>query len=167
MAVGATPGSRVRPWTCPCVGGTAPPSCSRMHTFWECPVAVAVRGQLESGLGGLTVQRSAVWLLDPPSPSVDARAWPLVAMAAVAAMDYGRRMLWARRREDPAPLLAVAHLSVARFWRVIAEFAAVTRAPPRGWAVGPQHPFLRLVADCLEVSLPGGAPVVPACPACS
>lgn len=64
----------------------------RQHVFWDCPVAQSVREQLQLGLGGAApaVQQWQVWLLQPP-PRVRPAVWRLVALAALEAMEYGRR----------------------------------------------------------------------------
>ena len=55
----------------------------------------------------MPVPRAAVWLLTPPRADIHLAVWRLVACFAVDAMDYGRRLLWARRRgprwPDPGP----------------------------------------------------------------
>jgi hypothetical protein len=106
LAVDAIPGSRVRPWRCPCDLHTTHPS-SRLHSFWDCPVAVAVRAQLQHGLGMDALPRHAVWLAAQPRPDVHMPVWHLVACLALDAMEYGRRLLWVRRHSavypDPGP----------------------------------------------------------------
>lgn len=117
LAVDGIPGTNVHPWRCPCdLHASHVHAHSRTHTFWECPVAKAVRRQLEAALpAGTAVTRSAVWLLGPPPrQAVDEHAWALVCLAAVAAMEYGRQYLWAHRHSatwpDPGPEgLALLH----------------------------------------------------------
>ncbi len=45
------PGGRIpHPhWSCPCSPATSP-SCRRLHSFWECWVAMSIRSTLESAL---------------------------------------------------------------------------------------------------------------------
>jgi hypothetical protein len=106
MTVNATPGCTIRPWVCPCDRHAAPPPSSRLHTFWSCPVAVAVRGQLAAALG-FDPPRWALWLLLRPSPAVGGPTWRLVSLAALDSMEWGRRRLWATagpgRGADPGP----------------------------------------------------------------
>jgi endonuclease/exonuclease/phosphatase family metal-dependent hydrolase len=106
LAVDAIPGSRVRPWHCPCDLHRPHPS-SRLHSFWDCPVARAVRDQLQRALGATPLARHEVWLATHHSPDIHIPVWRLVACLALDAMDYGRRLLWIRRRSaawpDPGP----------------------------------------------------------------
>jgi len=113
LAVNGIPGAHVpsSSWECPCHLHGGLPSTGRAHTFWDCPVAQAVRQQLTASLEGCDVQRADVWTLSLPSalpanhplhacPNI----WFLACMAAVAAMEFGRRVLWrARLGEWPDP----------------------------------------------------------------
>ena len=53
------------------------------------------------------LSRAAVWLLAPPHPGIHKAVWRVVACFAIEAMEYGRRLLWARRHSpdwpDPGP----------------------------------------------------------------
>jgi hypothetical protein len=143
LSIDCVPGARIRPWRCPCDLLAAPIPSPRSHSFWDCPVASAVRGQLASALGRAPADlpRASIWLLSPPpllpgppplpnppplpapppppqpppipappAPAgpVHADVWTLVALAAIAAMEYGRALLWAHRHSsswpDPGPL---------------------------------------------------------------
>ena len=107
LALDAIPGAHVHPWHCPCNLHQAHDRASRLHSFWDCPVAHGVRAQLERALGMPMLPRAAVWLLTPPRPGLHKAVWSLVACLAVDAMEYGRRLLWARRHgpawPDPGP----------------------------------------------------------------
>lgn len=110
LSIGAVPGANIRPWRCSCDLHGAPSPSSRLHTFWECPVAQAVRQQLAAALpAGTSVRRANVWLLQPPAgvPGLCPRAWALAALAALEAMEFGRRYLYALRASpewpDPGP----------------------------------------------------------------
>ena len=114
LAAGATPGARNPAWQCPCDLAAAPPHDPDAHTFWQCPVAEAVRDQLRAGLAHLgaaappALPRQCLWLMEPPpAPGLDEEVWMVVCIAAVHAMDQGRRTLWKRRRgpdwPDPGP----------------------------------------------------------------
>jgi hypothetical protein len=95
------PGGSIPPphWRCPCSPQplTSP---SRIHSFWECPVAIAVRETISSGILHNTLHlqprlhRSSLWLLTPSHPSVNEDFWTLVCLAAFSAMDFGRSFLW-------------------------------------------------------------------------
>jgi hypothetical protein len=82
---------------CPCgvVGPDAIGDCEqlRQHAFWECAIAQAVRAQVQRGLGGALLQQWHLWLVDPP-PSVCPMVWRVVVLAAVWAMEQGRKRLW-------------------------------------------------------------------------
>jgi hypothetical protein len=99
----------------------------RCHFAWDCPVASAVVAALAlprlPGGAARGVQRSHVWLLAaPPGYGGSPRQWRRVAMAAVAAMEYGRRELWGHWRAAGASAEAVAGvaaLAVARFWDLL------------------------------------------------
>jgi hypothetical protein len=108
LAISAVPGANIREWCCHCDLHSPAAASSRLHAFWDCPVAVAVRGQLAAGLPpGTMVARTNVWLLQPPAGVVGLcpRAWAMVALAALEAMEFGRRYLYAlgRSRDWPDP----------------------------------------------------------------
>jgi hypothetical protein len=166
---------------CPC-GGLAAGSCAdaaREHCFWSCPVAEAVVASLqqarEAAAGGaqqLPVQRADVWLAQPPSAgsSVHEQVWLVVCLAAVSAMDYGRRRMVAEHLaaqppgadsqglrqlslfeawglDAPAPAVSAAEVAgrsaVARFWALLADFCSVGLLPRGAQSVPLDgHPFL-------------------------
>ena len=68
---------------------------ARTHAFWQCPVAAAVRSSIAAALPPQATGfcRSSVWLCIPPK-AVHRGVWQVVCMAAVSAMDHGRRQLW-------------------------------------------------------------------------
>ncbi|GFR43104.1 hypothetical protein Agub_g3953, partial [Astrephomene gubernaculifera] len=146
--------SRARPECCGCgsvVLGVSP----RLHFFWACPVARAVVEQLEVTLG-IAVPRAALWLALPPS-GVQQCVWDVVVLAALSAMEEGRRLLRARVRESgsagvvPGLAAVVALSAVSWFWGQLRGFACLG-VPRRGWAgVGPSHPFLRIVGGRFSV----------------
>ena len=79
----------------------------RLHAFWECPVAQAVlrvlSGALVSpGLPPVALHVAHLWLCLPPLPVLNATVWRLACLAAVSAMDYGRRVMWAVHFEAEA-----------------------------------------------------------------
>jgi hypothetical protein len=73
----------------------------REHCFWSCPVAQAVRDVLHSALPqGLPLHRAHVWLLQTPDTfAVRQDVWDIVCMAALTAMNFGKKILHARHRE--------------------------------------------------------------------
>ena len=134
LASDAFPGARFRNWTCPCgtSGSTSPASRGRRHAFWDCPVAQAVRDQLHSpdvpgGPAPADVVRADVWLLRPPAAYAGrSRQWSVVALATVAAMEFGRAVLWARSVAGEETVVVVAgRLAAARFWALLEEVPAL------------------------------------------
>ena len=156
LALDAIPGSRVHPWRCPC-STSVPSPHGRPHSFWDCPVAMAVRRALEAAVPGTNLHRSALWLLRPPVPACSAPVWRLVCLAAVDAMEHGRRLLWAthlRTAPSPVPadvLTAIGDAAVARVWSSLRDFAAAHNPVLPAFRVGPGHPFLAFVDGSLVV----------------
>ena len=88
-------------------------------------MAAGVRAQLADprlpGGPATTAAQAHVWLLRRDGA---ASSWPLVALCAVAAMEYGRGVLWARARAAPPtldPAREAANLAAARFWCLLEE----------------------------------------------
>jgi len=66
------------------------------HTFWSCPVAQAVVRAISQALPANTqLHRMHIWLVIPPCTTVVLAVWQVVCMAAIAAMERGRRIFWA------------------------------------------------------------------------
>lgn len=162
MLAGGIPGCR---WSerfrCPCTAGVAPPSVGLQHTFWDCRVACAVRQALSDALGGGMPTRGSLWLLTPPRAGVCAGAWRLVALAALHAMEHGRRHLWASRHQNVRQGMrigdgaAVASQSaVGRFWLVLHEFVAVNGRPLPDWQLDDRHPVICVCDGRLVVRQP-------------
>ncbi len=145
LAIDAIPGGRIRPFTCPCSHPGHPDSSGRRHSFWDCPVAVAVRDGLEEALGRPLLGPASLWLLAPP-PGTCAPAWQVIALTALHAMEHGRRRLWAlhHQAEDPgaALVLAASRAAVGRFWLALDEFAWANPRPPAGWELDEASPVL-------------------------
>ena len=82
--------------------------------------------------------------------------WEAVCLAAVAAMDGGRRQMTARQLATPAtaagPELAAAasRHAVARLWDLLQDFCSVGAAPA-SWRgeVPPDHPFQVVASDAM------------------
>ncbi|KAG1677145.1 hypothetical protein FOA52_000951 [Chlamydomonas sp. UWO 241] len=166
---------------CPCgwhpTYGPRPDLMWRSHYFWECRVATAVVGAVRAGLEAKGVLAGAlacrhVWLLQPPDAAVYADVWRVVCVAALDAMAYGRRLLWALHLDTGAappddqslitdffPVLTAGpaqpdkadragRAAVARFWTGLQEIASLDRVPP-AWAAAdgppPDHPFIGVV----------------------
>ncbi len=147
--VDSMPGSRFRPCDCPCSAPGPPATPGRLHTFWDCPAAVAVRGALADALGAPLPGPASLWLLDPPAP------WRLVALCALSAMEYGRCHLWtAHYAGEPVDARASGQAAVGRFWLLLDDFATAYPRSLDGWDVGPDTPFLYLDDGLLTVRLP-------------
>jgi hypothetical protein len=155
---GAGGGGWCRDQPCPC-GHLASPqqrqqhgsAVHRQHTFWDCPTTAGIRAVLLA-TAGVPVQQQHVWLLQPPTPAVQRVVWQVVCLAALEAMEHGRRQLWrlAHGTDPPVPaelaVPAASQLATARFTDLLQDFAAA-RSPVgwKGWgAVGPEHAFLRV-----------------------
>ncbi len=94
----------------------------RQHTFWGCSVARAVVGAVADALPLAVRPRllcTHIWLCVPPDPAViNEHVWRVVCLAALSAMEYGRRVLWAlhlsatRQPGAAAPAAAGAAASI-------------------------------------------------------
>jgi hypothetical protein len=158
---------RFRCHCCPAAAALDP----RAHCFWDCPVALAVRRAIADALLPATpvISRASVWLCQPPA-GLHIGVWRVVCLAALSAMEHGRRKLWrfgveaaearkaaaaARQRtlEDvwglpppaaaPCPVARASSRAVTDFWGRLTSFAT-TRSAPACWMepVGVDHPFL-------------------------
>ena len=145
----------------------------REHVFWACPVAQAVaetvqrqiRGEMQQGL------RAHIWLVQH-MPGVEPAVWQVVALAALSAMHFGRKVLYAKSRaaeearaagaprqitieeswglEEPRPAVSVVQQSqrraVAEFWALLQDFASMHDEGEGSWQGGKdlaaRHPFL-------------------------
>ena len=114
-------GGHNNPSSRPCICGWTPPARGargdttlrpaaadawRHHAFWDCPIALAVRREINASLPPTCppVTCAHIWLLSPPpvrpgSTPLHPGVWRITAAAAVAAMDYGRRTMHALQRE--------------------------------------------------------------------
>jgi hypothetical protein len=153
-----------------CQCGVASPG--REHHFWDCPVAQAVRDQLQRALpaGLAAVYREQLWLALAPG-GVRLQVWRVVVLAALGAMERGRKMLYSWRlavspvAPNPAALPLDMQLQVAQraavvgFWDNLQDF--VSGGPGAvaclGDRVGPLHPFIRCVRGVFSVNLLPGA----------
>jgi hypothetical protein len=123
---------RVPPPPCACGAAVDTP---RLHAFWDCPVAAALRAALDARLGQ-PVSRAQLWLLLPPA-GVQQPVWDVVALAALSALEVGRRRL----RSGHAPVAVPAH-AVGDFWGRVRSYVALGQAPDSWSAVSPLHPFI-------------------------
>ena len=118
----------------PCACGAAVAS-PRLHAFWDCPVAAALREALQACLGQ-PVTRAQLWLLLAPA-GMQQPVWDVVALAALSALEVGRRRL----RSGHVPVAAAAH-TVGDFWGRVRSYVALDQAPASWAAVSPVHPFI-------------------------
>jgi hypothetical protein len=132
----------------------------RSHAFWDCSVAAAVIEQVCEGLrvaGNVAaVTRESVWLLRTPTGFDSPGTWAVVALAALSAMEFGRKQLWARSLQPDwvgtgagAAALEVGRSASARFWGLLDEFCAgadaTTLAPL--WGITATSPFIVRVSS--------------------
>ena len=141
------PGGRIPhpQWSCPCSPATSP-SCSRLHSFWECWVAMSIRSTLEFALSLSALPRFNLWLIVPPTPTIDSEVWTLVCLAAISAMDYGRARLWSAA-SDFSSSNCIAH-----FWHTLQSFASSSQH--LHWTLPATHPFLCTIDGILQVNAP-------------
>ena len=129
----------------------------------------AVAGRLRAALRGSPaamgpavprpLSRVALWLVRAP-PGCEQCVWDVVALAALSAVDRGRFTLRAASRRQGGsgstvgpglgPCAHAQVVAVADFWARLQGFAHLG-VPRAGWgAVGPTHPFLRVVGGRLR-----------------
>jgi hypothetical protein len=139
----------------------------RHHAFWDCPVACAVRQQLNQALlPSQSCSEPNIWLVQAP-PGVQQPVWDVVAPVALSAMDAGRRTMWFRHFHATTPrfldtqqcVQAGCTRATSAFWLSLHNFAKVCRhLPLKGWeGVGATHPFLYVSGQpprlCLRLPL--------------
>ena len=89
----------------PCACGTSGVRPGRLHHFWDCPAARAVVDDITSSVAAaapqppLALSTADLWLARTP-PGIHAGVWGVVCLAAVEAMDRGRRRLVATRLQQ-------------------------------------------------------------------
>ena len=111
------------------------------HHFWLCPVAVAVREEVERQLrafnlltAGENLPCRALWLACAPHRDVHRLVWDMVCLAAIHACEHGRRVAWAVSCRLGVPVLVeqvAIRAAVGGFWDALADFAATARVPGR------------------------------------
>jgi hypothetical protein len=111
------------------------------HHFWTCPVAVAVRKDVESQLrafnllaAGASLPCSALWLACAPHHDLHWLIWDMVCLAAIHAFEHGRRVAWAVSQQLNVRVLVgqvAVRAAVGSFWDALADFAATARLPRR------------------------------------
>lgn len=123
----------------PCVAcGVRMPGCA--HHFWTCPVAEAVRLEVEAQLAawgwlaaGARLCCSSLWLGCVPHEGLHRMVWDMVCLAAVHACERGRAVAWAVRGLPGQTLGGVcasaSRAAVGAFWEALADFAATAYVP--------------------------------------
>jgi hypothetical protein len=120
----------------------------------------------------LAAQDAAQQQQQPPAPPGQQLITQLMQPAALSASQQQHRDLVRQRRQvqlqeqqQQRQQLAVARLedvkrrAVARFWELLQDFVVV-RVVPRVWLpqVAPDHPFLRVTGDLLDVHVVASVP---------
>ena len=129
---------------CPCGTSDPSPGPGREHHYWDCPVAQAVIESIETALAPRPgFQMSHLWVPCAPH-GVHGGVWQLVCLAAVAAMDAGRKRLYADSlppTHTPLTLTAACgRYAAAKFWGFIADFTASSPSTPRCCSAGARSP---------------------------
>jgi len=149
--------------TCFCCPTVSNPGLK--HHFWECRVARGILTELNKQLSNWegfednTIQRHHIWLLESPSPTFFKPLWPIVALAALNAMDSGRRTLFRSSQQSPTPASlptirrAAIRNGIAAFWKLIAHFAANNQQPAIWSSLPADHPFLHWDATTSKLQM--------------
>ena len=97
------------------------------HCFWSCPVAQAVVAEVVRGLPPAlwpVLHRSHVWLLHSPADHIVSEVWHVVCLAALSAMRFGMRVLYARQRaaeEEQAENAGLRQATLEELWGGMAQ----------------------------------------------
>ena len=156
----------------PCLCGASGPRPDRHHHFWACPVACAVVATVHAALTAAApadappppLVPADIWLARPP-PGVRAGAWGVVCLAAVEAMDRGRRSLAAevlRRRGAPPAQPAgprFTQLTLDGFLHQPASRPAAGAASSGGGTQDPPPPPLEPAAPGPAAPQPAATPL--------
>ena len=149
------------PGPCPCGWCLPPPSSPsppderlaratdlRSHVFWHCPVSRAVVAELVLALppGTAPLTPLEVWLLRPPScpVTINSDMWAFVCMAAIHAMELGRRHLWSLVKSSSPPrdlVIQASRRASTQLWVLLQDFATLQSPPPSWESAGAHHPF--------------------------
>ena len=127
--------------TCDCGQGT----CDRIHHFHTCPVAAAVYDAIAAAIPNCPpLERYHVWLAQPPTAALHPELWLVICMAALSAMDSGRRALF-RIARAPAPAAADVHQTqITAFFTPLSPAATTNPAAP-----APATPLSRACAHAV------------------
>ena len=134
-----------------CCGAIA---ADREHHYWGCQLARRVVAALDAEVAAFAshygrvhtpLTAADVWLCRAPV-GVLPWLWQLVCMAAIAAMDFGRRgaarlRLAVPSTSDGDAVVIMGRSVVARLWELLAEAASGHKLPTQQG--GHRQPFLR------------------------
>jgi hypothetical protein len=99
------------------------------------------------------VHRKHLWLAQAPD-GVQQCVWDVVALAALNAMERGRRYLRAKHPRVTHLLERACTRAVADFWASLHDFAGLGE-PPKGWGdVSASHPLLAVENGSVVVRVP-------------
>ena len=154
----------------PCGCGNSP--AGRQHHFWECRVAQAVVLELQAAIGPqqAPLMQRQLWLMDPVPAGVHRSVWEVVCLAALSAIEHGRRQLMRLKlhgsgEEDPdyrqgdsqRPRAGsgragsqaeraekAASYAIVDFWGRLENFVAVGFLPVGFMGEGTTHPFFKV-----------------------
>ena len=123
----------------------------RSHHFGSCTIAYTLRVHISESTEEMCVNRENIWLAIPPHNDIEQSIWDVVCLAAISAMDYGRRTLYASREEDGivnvATLTRIRTQVIADFWGRLQSFVHLGRKM-KGWdRVRLDHPWIARNTD--------------------
>jgi hypothetical protein len=96
------------------------------------------------------VTRKQLWLVRAPTDVVQG-VWDVVCLAALSAMEHGRRYLRSPRLGVTRSVERACCRATANFWAALHDFAELG-LPPRGWSdVSADHPLLAVVGGAVVV----------------
>ena len=136
------------------------PGPGRLHHYWECPLAQAVLDAVEAHLppGGpvgavpgthAMVLPRHLWCMEPPRcrPRVHGGVWRVVCLAALNAMDYGRRKVYAlglREREPERRQQALRQRLLSQGQLQLEDVGVVVQPSPAAAAQAAQRRYDQL-----------------------
>ena len=130
LAVDGIPGANSRvQFRCPSCPSAAHDD-ARVHAFWDCPVAAAVLNTITAAMlpEAPVLSRASIWLCRPPE-HVHPGVWLIVCMAALSAMDHGRRQLWRLTKAADHQAQATARALAAQHQRTLLQSWGVQQLP--------------------------------------
>jgi hypothetical protein len=107
---------------------------------------------LHPALSLSALPRFNLWLIVPPTPTIDPEVWTSVCLADISAMDYGRARLWS------APSNISSSHCTAHFWYALQSFASSSQH--LHWTLPATHPFLCTVDGIIQVNAPLPPPTI-------